>query len=86
MTDRDPTLLKRLLDRLLVTRARRDREARFTDAWQAADSDLHEIERAIFRTPIEDGERTGSGHLGRPRSPGTARARAYVSRGAGSRA
>jgi hypothetical protein len=86
MRQREPTLLKRLLDRLLVTRARRDREARFTDAWQAADIELHEIERAIFRTPLGAAERVGSLHPGRPRSPGTSRARAYLSKGAGSRA
>jgi hypothetical protein len=84
MHDRDPNLLKRLLDRLLVTRARRDREARFTDAWEAADDELHEIERAIFRAPVETPESIPSRRTGRtpprsPRAPG-----AY--RGAGSRA
>lgn len=82
MNDRDPTLLKRLLDRLLVTRARRDREARFTDAWEAADSELHEIERAIFRAPLAATEGLGSKRVGRAASD--SRTRSY--RGAGSRA
>ena len=51
MPERDDTTLKRLLDRLLATRARRDREVRYTDSWRAADDDLHAIERAIFDAP-----------------------------------
>ena len=59
MTEREPTLLRRLLDRLLSTRARRDREVRYSDAWQTADTELREIEREIFRAPP-------SGDGGRP--------------------
>jgi hypothetical protein len=54
MEDRQRTLMKRLLDRLLATRARRDREERDTAPWRAADTELHEIERAIFRLPLEE--------------------------------
>jgi hypothetical protein len=46
-------MMQRLLDRLLAARARRDREVRFTDAWRAADTEMHEIERAIFRVPMD---------------------------------
>ena len=53
MRERDHTMLRRLLDRLLATRARRDREVRFSDSWRAADDELHAIERAIFRAPLE---------------------------------
>jgi hypothetical protein len=53
MPERDQTLLRRLLDRLLATRARRDREVRFSDSWQAADDELHAIEHAIFRAPLD---------------------------------
>jgi len=53
MHEREPTSMKRLLDRLLSVRARRDREQRFSDGWLAADAELHAIERAIFRVPIE---------------------------------
>jgi hypothetical protein len=54
MTQREPTPIRQLLDRLLTTRARRDREVRFSDAWRAADVELHQIERAIFRAPLMD--------------------------------
>lgn len=54
MEDRQRTMMKRLLDRLLATRARRDREERDSSPWRAADTELHEIERAIFRVPLEE--------------------------------
>jgi hypothetical protein len=54
MEDRQRNLMKRLLDRLLATRARRDREERDSPPWRAADTELHEIERAIFRVPPEE--------------------------------
>jgi hypothetical protein len=60
MHELEPKRIKRLLDRLLLTRARRDREERFSDAWTAADTELHEIERAIFRPPL------GGATLSRP--------------------
>jgi len=53
MTDREPTILRKLLQRLLTARARRNREDRFSKPWHAADVELHEIERAIFRLPAE---------------------------------
>ncbi|HKG57416.1 MAG TPA: hypothetical protein VKA85_09215 [Candidatus Limnocylindrales bacterium] len=53
MQDREPTTMKRLLDRLLEARARREREERFSDAWRAADAEMHAIERAIFRVPLD---------------------------------
>jgi hypothetical protein len=46
--------MERLLDRLLATRARRDREVRLSTPWRAADTELHEIERAIFRVPPDE--------------------------------
>jgi hypothetical protein len=52
MQDREPAMMKRLLDRLLAARARREREERFSDAWRAADAEMHAIERAIFRVPL----------------------------------
>jgi hypothetical protein len=45
--------IRRLLDRLLAARARRDGEVRFSDRWRAADTDMHELEAAIFRVPLE---------------------------------
>lgn len=54
MDDRQRTLMKRLLDRLLATRARRDREERLSAPWKAADTELHEIEKAIFRVPLDE--------------------------------
>jgi hypothetical protein len=54
MDDSQRTMMKRLLDRLLATRARRDREVRMSTPWQAADTELHEIEKAIFRVPLEE--------------------------------
>lgn len=56
MPYREPTLIKRLLDRLLATRDRRDREIRFSEAWQAADAEMHSIERAIFRVSSDEEE------------------------------
>ena len=53
MGDGDPATIRRLLDRLLAARARRDREVRFSDRWRAADADMHELEVAIFRVPLE---------------------------------
>ncbi|MFL5679782.1 MAG: hypothetical protein ACJ77B_04205 [Chloroflexota bacterium] len=52
MQDREPAMMKRLLDRLLAARTRREREERFSDAWRAADAEMHAIERAIFRVPL----------------------------------
>jgi hypothetical protein len=46
--------MRRLLDRLLATRARRDREEWLSEPWRAADKELHEIERAIFRVPLDE--------------------------------
>jgi hypothetical protein len=56
-------LLKRLLDRLLATRARRDREVRFSDSWRAADDELHAIERAIFRAPLDPPREDAAGSM-----------------------
>lgn len=53
MHEREPTIMKRLLERLMAARARRDREERFSDPWRAADAEMHAIERAIFRVPVE---------------------------------
>jgi hypothetical protein len=53
MQDREPVIMKTLLDRLLAARARRDGEERFSEAWQAADAEMHAIERAIFRVPLD---------------------------------
>jgi len=53
MGDGDQATIRRLLDRLLAARARRDREERFSDRWRAADTDMHELEVAIFRLPLE---------------------------------
>jgi hypothetical protein len=49
----EPATIRRLLDRLLAARARRDREVRFSDSWRAADSAMRELEVAIFRLPLE---------------------------------
>lgn len=54
MNERQGTLMRRLLDRLLATRARRDREEWLSASWRAADQELHEIERAIFRVPLDE--------------------------------
>jgi hypothetical protein len=63
MRNGGPATIRRLLDRLLAARARRDREVRFSDPWRAADHDMHELEAAIFRIPIEPPR------LVRPRGP-----------------
>ena len=60
MHELEPKRIKRLLDRLLLTRARRDREERFSDSWRAADAEMHEIERAIFRAPLNDASPSSS--------------------------
>lgn len=93
MDDSEPTLIKRLLERLLATRARRDAETRFSDAWRAADTELHAIERAIFRGPAQrrSGERaqpTRARSGRRLRAPGEGRLlgrgpRRLAGRGAG---
>lgn len=54
MDERQGTLMRRLLDRLLATRARRDREEWHSASWRAADTELHEIEKAIFRVPLDE--------------------------------
>jgi hypothetical protein len=54
MNERQGTMMRRLLNRLLATRARRDREEWHSEPWQAADTELHEIEKAIFRVPLEE--------------------------------
>jgi hypothetical protein len=96
MHELEPKRIKRLIDRLLLTRARRDREERLSDSWCAADAEMHEIERAIFRAPLSDAkprastdQHTGtadrrSGDAGR-RGGGTAAGRpnVYGSRVAG---
>ena len=84
MDERQGTNMRRLLDRLLATRARRDRELRLSEPWRAADLELHEIERAIFRLPIDEPlSSTGGGarrhasagsNLRRAATPGRARA------------
>jgi hypothetical protein len=82
----EPTILKRLLRRLLATRARRDREQRHTGPWNAADAELHAIERAIFRLPAEpliDGETAGLPRRRRHRRPGGRLARRPRRRTAG---
>jgi hypothetical protein len=58
MHDREPKEMKRLLERLLAARARRDREERFSEAWRAADAEMHAIERAIFRVPVDGAPET----------------------------
>ena len=68
MNDGQRSTMKRLLDRLLSTRARRDREERLSPPWQAADEELHEIEHAIFRVPLEENA-AGSGTGGASRAP-----------------
>jgi hypothetical protein len=66
MDDRQRTMMKRLLDRLLATRARRDREVRLSAPWKAADTELHEIEKAIFRVPLEEQAPTSAAARSRP--------------------
>lgn len=64
MHDVQPSRMRALLDQLLAARARRDREPRFSDSWQAADADLHSLERAIFELP-----RAAAATSATPRSP-----------------
>jgi hypothetical protein len=52
--DTVPMRIKRLLDRLLAVRARRDAEPRWSDRWHQLDGELHAIERAVFRAHVED--------------------------------
>lgn len=73
MEDRQRNLMKRLLDRLLATRARRDREERDSPPWRAADTELHEIERAIFRVPPEEALPTPSADQSRAAPTGLPR-------------
>jgi hypothetical protein len=54
MDERQGTMMRRLLDRLLATRARRDREEWLSPPWRAADKELHDIEKAIFRVPLDE--------------------------------
>jgi len=50
-----------LLDRLRGIRARRDDEPRHSQRWFEVDAELHDVERRIFRVPLnhldEDDER-----------------------------
>jgi hypothetical protein len=74
MDDRQRSTMRRLLDRLLATRARRDREERLSPPWQAADEELHKIEHAIFRVPLdEDASGPGSRERARPTPSGLGR-------------
>jgi hypothetical protein len=63
MRNGEPATIRALLDRLLAARARRDREERFSAPWRAADTDMHELELAIFRLPLDPPRR------GRDRAP-----------------
>jgi hypothetical protein len=56
----EPATIRTLLDRLLAARARRDREVRFSEPWRVADLDMHELETAIFRVPLEPTRGIGS--------------------------
>ena len=56
-SDAEPMRIKRLLDRLLAARARRDAEPRWSARWRELDRELHALERAVFRTPGEDDAR-----------------------------
>jgi hypothetical protein len=53
MYEREPKMIRHLLDCLFEARARRDREERFSDRWLEADAEMHAIERSIFRVPAE---------------------------------
>jgi hypothetical protein len=63
MRNGGPGMIRTLLDRLLAARARRDREQRFSERWRIADTEMHDIESAIFRVPLEprDAERRSPG-------------------------
>jgi hypothetical protein len=67
MDERQGTIMRRLLDRLLATRARRDREEWLSVPWRAADTELHQIEKAIFRVPLDEPfpTRGGGARMGR---------------------
>ncbi len=52
--DLEPARIRRLLDRLLVARERRDAERRWSDRWLALDAEMHAIERDVFRVPVEE--------------------------------
>ena len=54
MHELEPLRIKRLLDRMLTARARRDAEPRWSARWHELDAELHRIERAVFHAPIED--------------------------------
>ena len=54
MHEMEPARIKRLLDRLLTARARRDAEPRWSERWRELDAELHAIERSVFHTPVED--------------------------------
>lgn len=69
MDERQGTTMRRLLDRLLATRARRDREDWLSEPWRAADKELHEIERAIFRVPLDELSPARGGGARRRHSP-----------------
>jgi hypothetical protein len=69
MHDGEQGTIRRLLDRLLAARARRDREVRFSDSWRAADHDMHELEAAIFRVPLDPPRRIRN-HQPRPGASG----------------
>jgi hypothetical protein len=81
MNDGQRSTMKRLLDRLLATRARRDREQRHSPPWHAADEELHKIEHAIFRVPLEE-EAPNSGTRDRSR-PAPTGLRRHLRRAAG---
>jgi len=51
MHEREPKIIRQLLERLFVARARRDGEERYSDRWLEADAEMHAVERAIFRVP-----------------------------------
>jgi hypothetical protein len=61
MGDGEAGTIRRLLDRLLAARARRDREVRFSERWRAADRYMHKLEVAIFRIPLEPPRQVRSG-------------------------
>jgi hypothetical protein len=68
MHDREPAMLKRLLDRLHDARSRRDAEPRFSDGWREADAVMHDIERAIFRSPFDMAAESARIEASAPRS------------------
>jgi hypothetical protein len=85
MQDRQPAMMKRLLERLLAARARRDREERFSEAWHAADAEMHEIERAIFRVPADHPSADAVASVGGAPTPIHGRARPRADRRADDR-